>query len=158
MLRGKYFLSNAPDSRPVLELRERIPEFTAGRDEFDDMALYALVYDEADAPAAAGRLYIDTESCFRIDYIGVVPQNRHKYMGDLVARMLWYKAQEMNAPRIVADVPEETVYFFARYGFRLISKEDCLCKMSVEIASLRLEGSCSKGDGGACKGDCENCV
>ena len=157
MFRGKYYLSSNPEAAPVLDLRKRIPEFAKDRDVHDDMAFYALVYNEADEPSACGRLYIDDDSRFRLDYIGVLPEERHKYMGDLVARMMIYKAEELNAPRIVADVPKTLVYFFARYGFRLDAMTETTAHMSVERENIRLEGSCSKGDGSACIGDCANC-
>ena len=157
MLRGKYLLSGSDEFGAMLDLRKQIPEFAAGRDEYDEMAVYALAYNEQDEPSACGRLYVDEDSCFRIDYIGVLPSQRRKYMGDLIARMLLYKAEELNAARIAADVPADLVYFFARYGFKIVEKQGDIAKMNVDQASIRLEGSCSRGQGQNCRGDCANC-
>lgn len=157
MIKGKYLMSRADGCAEVIGLRRQIPEFSCGADQYDDMAFYALVYTEDDKPGACGRLYIDEDSHFRIDYLGVLPEERMKYMGDLTARMLLYKAQELNAPRVVADVPDSLVYFFARYGFKLSSSSGGTSHMNVEADSIRLEGKCSKGNSGSCAGDCENC-
>ena len=157
MLRGKYILSTTEESKAVLDLRKQIPEFSSGRDDCDDMAIYALVYNEQETPSACGRLYVDAENRFRIDFIGVLPEERRKYMGDLVARMLLYKAEELNAANIAADVPSDTVYFFARYGFKAVNERNGTTEMTVDQASIRLEGSCSRGNKDGCKGNCDNC-
>ena len=157
MLKGKYLLSSSPEGAVVTDLRKRIPEFGTGSDENDTMAFYALVYDENDEPSACGRLYIDESNHFRIDTVGVLPEKRRQYMGDLVARMLLYKSEELNAPRIDALVQKKLIYFFARYGFKSVAERGGQMEMSVDQAAIRLEGSCSKGDGSACTGDCDNC-
>ena len=79
---------------------------------------------------------------------------RRNHLGDLLARMLLYRAQQLNAASVYADVPAPVVPFFARYGFaRLDSSSDNLIPMKVTADGIRLEGNCSKGKTG-CSGDC----
>ena len=158
MYRGKYFSSIDAESAQAIEIRKRIPEFDCGSDEHDDMAVYAVVYNDEDVPSGSARLYIDDDSCFRIDYLGVLPEQRHKYMGDLLARMLLYRAQELNCASIKAAVPKDLVYFFARYGLKASSFGSPVVEMSAPAEGIRLEGSCSKSNKGACSGNCESCM
>ena len=158
MYKGKYFTAKE-DVASLIELRRQIPEFGTGADEFDAMAFYAAAYDDEDVLSGCGRLYIDDDSHFRIDYLGVLPDRRSRFIGDLVARMLLYKAEQLNCAAIYITVPTAVVRFFARYGF--VAEEGItgdFINMSVEGSSIRLEGSCSKGKTGGCSGNCAQCV
>lgn len=156
MIRGRYF-SSKDDTSDALALRLAIPEFAARSDLFDQMAIYAVVYDDDDLPCGTGRVYIDDDSHFRLDYLGVLPDKRDRYIGDLIARMLLFRAMDLNANGICACVPKPCVRFFARYGFKTIRENESDFEMFVSSEGLRLEGSCSKGKTGACGGNCETC-
>ena len=157
MYRGKYLTSKDDQSAVAVDIRLSIPEFPKGRDEWDRMAFYAVCFDEEDFPAGTGRLYIDADSHFRIDLLGILPTKRRKYLGDLLARMLLAKAMELNAASVYITCPSDTVRFFARYGFSLIKDENGLADMSVAGDAIRLEGSCSRSKGTVCPGNCESC-
>ena len=157
MYKGKYINSSQPCDA-VFDIRQRIPEFGSGKDSFDDMAIYALVFDESDVPVGSGRLRIDADNHFRIDYLGVLPEQRRRYIGDLLARMLLYKAQELNAASVHALVPLSYLRFFARYGFKPVQETDSdECQMYVEGDNIILEGSCSRSSNKSCPGDCSLC-
>ena len=156
MYRGRY-LNSSQSCSAVFETRELIPEFNCGKDEFDEMAIYALAFDESDFPVGTGRLRIDSDSHFRIDYLGVLPEQRHRFIGDLLARMLLYKAQELHAASVYALVPISTMRFFARYGFKPLLKNTDQCQMYVESDKIILEGSCSRSSKQPCNGDCSLC-
>ena len=156
MIRGRY-LSSKDNTSDALALRLVIPEFTAERDSFDQMAIYAVVYDDDDSPCGTGRIYIDDDSHFRMDYLGVLPEKRGRYIGDLVARMLLFRAMDLNANGICVSVPKSCVRFFARYGFKPTRESESIYEMFVSREDLRLEGSCSKGKNGTCGGNCETC-
>ncbi len=157
MFRGK-FLSSMDNIDAVLAVRAQIPEFSgAAREPQDAMAFYALTFDEDDAPCGSGRLYIDADSHFRIDRLGVLPDRRGNHLGDLLARMLLYRARELNAASVYADVPASVAPFFARYGFaRLDSSQSDPVAMKVSADGIHLEGSCAKGKNG-CSGNCAKC-
>ncbi|MBQ1258466.1 MAG: GNAT family N-acetyltransferase [Clostridia bacterium] len=162
MYRGKFLMSGM-DTAEVINIRSSIPEFLgAGTDEFDKMAIYALIFDEEDIPCGCGRLFIGADSRFRIDTVGVLPTHRKRFVGDLIARMLLYKAQELNAGSVRIIAPNETAVFFSRYGFRSLSEETThfgkpAIVMHVDGDKISLEGTCSCGHDGACKGDCASC-
>jgi len=119
MIRGK-FLTSADDAHPVLDVRARA--CGRGADCHDKMAVYALAFDEMDAPSGAGRLYLDQDR-FVIGCVGVLPEARGKGLGDLVMRMLLYRAQELNAPEVYALARPGDEGFYARYGFQSIGEE-----------------------------------
>ena len=162
MYRGK-FLMTGHDLTDVLNIRSSIPEFLgAGADDFDKMAIYALVFDEEDVPCGSARLFIGPDSRFHIDTLGVLPTHRNRFVGDLLARMLLYKAQELNCGSVRIVAPNECAIFFARYGFRATGEETTLfnrpaISMHVDGDKISLEGTCSCGHDGACKGNCSEC-
>ena len=157
MYRGRYLNSRDENAVIAIDLRKDIPEFDHARDRDDDMAFYAVCFDENDIPAGTGRLRIDEDSHFRIDFLGVLPQKRGKYIGDLLARMLLFKAQDLNAASVFITCPKNTVRFFARYGFSVFVETDEQAEMSVAGDEIRLEGSCSRQKGAACPGNCAVC-
>ena len=81
------------------------------------MAVYALAYDEKDRPAGTGRLIINDESRFQIGRVCVLKEARGQGLGDLVVRMLLYRALELGAGEIWLGAQLPAVGFYARYGF-----------------------------------------
>lgn len=162
MYRGKY-LTSMDDISDVLSVRKAIPEFSPGlRDKYDDMAMYAVVYDEDDIPFGCGRMYIGDDSRFCFDTIGVLPDKRRMFIGDLITRMLIYRAQTLNAGSVVLRVPDDLLPYFSRYGFSADSVCEDVCGKSAHFMSaksdeIRLEGTCSHS-GAGCSGDCANCA
>ena len=119
MIRGKY-LTSSDDVSQVLALRgdvARAEGLQSGEDCHDRMAVYALVFDEDGAPAGSGRLYLD-EDRFVIGCVGVMPDRRKKGLGDLIMRMLIFRAQELNAPAVYALIRPGEEMFYAHYGFK----------------------------------------
>lgn len=161
MYRGKFLISGA-DINDHLFVRSSIPEFLgAGLDKNDNMAVFAVIYDEEDAPCGCGRMYIGSDSRFTIDLLGVLPAYRNRYVGDLIVRMLLYKAQELNAGSVRALVPGDAALFFSRYGFRATGEKAPLfgkeaIQMQVDGENISLEGKCACSKG-ACQGECGSC-
>ena len=145
MYRGKFLISGA-DINDHLSVRTKIPEFLGkGLDENDNMAIFATIYDEQDVPCGCGRMYIASDSRFTIDLLGVLPEYRNRYVGDLIARMLLYKAQDLNAGSVRALVPGDAALFFSRYGFCAIGEKSVLFGkeaylMQVDGDKISLEG------------------
>ncbi len=158
MYTGKFLTSMTDSAHTAVAVRAQIPEFTPGQDEHDAMAVYAVVFDEDSLPSGTGRLYIDDNSHFRIDNLGVIPEKRGMYIGDLIARMLLFKAQQLNAASVHISVPVDVIRFFARYGFTLTREDGKTAQMSVNAEAIRLEGSCSKGKNANCAGNCAECA
>lgn len=122
MVHGKYFTSK-DDIGPILALRKAVfcdeQGFCAQteRDKYDDMAYYALVYDENETPAATGRLFIDASDRFHIGRMCTRADLRKRGYGDLAIRMLLDLALRLNAPFVVVDAQMPAVGFYKRYGF-----------------------------------------
>lgn len=169
MIRGKFLLTGDPLSRFVYEIRKNVFVNELGMDaqseidQHDMMSVYALVLDDDDTPSATGRLYIDGDR-FRIGKVCVLKDARRRYMGDLVMRMLLYRAQELNCASVSLSAPLDTVSFFARYGLAPqgeVYEENGVFyrEMYAEKDEISLEGSCSKGGAcGSCHGNCDACA
>jgi N-acetylglutamate synthase-like GNAT family acetyltransferase len=119
MIRGKY-LTSSDDCAQVLHVRKTV--CGQGADGHDKMAVYALAYDEAGVPSGSGRLYLD-EDRFVIGCVTVLPEARGKGLGDLLMRMLLFRAQELGAPYAYALVCPGDEPFYARYGFQPAGEE-----------------------------------
>ncbi len=153
MIRGK-FLTSRDDVSQIMDIRRRVfvdeqgfaPESEI--DEFDKMAVYALAFDEADRPAGAGRLALDADGRFRIGRVCVLKDARGQGLGDLIMRMLLFRAQELNAPSVWIAAQLPAADFYARYGFKpygeAFDEEGVAHRMmTVEAGGIHLDGSCS---------------
>jgi len=170
MIRGKFLLSGDPLCEHVYDIRRRVFAEEMGGcaeneiDENDRMAVYALILDDDDTPSGTGRLYIDGESRFAIGKVCVLKEARRRYMGDLIMRMLLYRAEELNCASVTLSSPLDTVSFFSRYGLKAegeVYEEAGVPhrRMTALREEIDLEGTCSKGGACAgCSGNCEACA
>jgi predicted GNAT family N-acyltransferase len=170
MIRGKFLLSGDPLCKEVYDIRRRVfveecgyPE-EAAYDAFDRMAVYALILDDDGTPSATGRLYIDEEDRFTIGRVCVLKECRKRYMGDLVMRMLLYRAQELNCAAVAVSAKLDAVPFYSRYGLSPVGEvyeaDGTAHRRMVALKDeINLEGSCSKGGAcGSCHGNCDACA
>ncbi len=122
------FLTSKDDVSQIFKIRYDVfiteqgfdPEIEV--DKYDQMSIYALVYDEAGVPSGTGRLFIDDEDKFTIGRVAVLKTARGKGLGDLIMRMLLYKALEMNAPSIRLGSQLHAIPFYAKFGFKPVGK------------------------------------
>ena len=163
MIRGK-FMTSMDDPSACLALRAQVFPGAQGEvDEYDRMAVYALAIDEENRPGGAGRLYIGDDSRFTIDRVGVLPEMRGQGLGDLLMRMLLYRALELNCAGVKLVSPVRLAGFFARYGLaaqgEAFEEAGEACRvMYAERGQIDIEGSCSNGKKCAgCEGDCAAC-
>ena len=168
MIRGK-FLTSQDDAGAVMDIRRRVFVEEQGYsadteiDGFDKMAVYALAFDENDRPAGTGRLIINDESRFQIGRVCVLKEARGQGLGDLVVRMLLYRALELGAGEIWLGAQLPAVGFYARYGFAPIGEiyddEGVPHRWMRALAGeVDLEGSCGGHSRCAgCAGDCSTC-
>ncbi len=170
MIRGKFLLSGDPLCKEVYDIRRRVfveeygyPE-EAACDSYDRMAVYALVLDDDGTPSATGRLYIDDEDRFTIGRVCVLKEARGRYMGDLVMRMLLFRAQELNCAAVAVSARLDAVSFYAKYGLSPVGEvyeaDGTAHRRMVALnEEINLEGSCSKGGAcGSCHGNCDACA
>ncbi len=113
MIQGKW-LPQGSDLSQALEIRQAV--FGRGRDSLDDESWNVLVFQD-DVPAASGRLWW-REGAFRLGEVGVLPAYRGQRLGDLVLRLLLFKAQSHYAREVRLLCADDVAGFFARLGFR----------------------------------------
>jgi len=166
MIRGVY-LTSKDDLKDVIALRREVfvdeqgysPE--SEPDAGDEMAMYALVFDDG-APVATGRLYVGDDR-LTIGRVCVKRDRRGKGVGDFVMRMLLSRARELNAGSVSLSAQIGRVGFYERYGFEpygevVFDEGRPHQLMRVAGDGINLEGACgghSACDG--CAGDCGAC-
>ena len=142
MIQGKWFAPGEDLSGEVLSVRQAV--FGISGNSTDPDGWNALVFLD-DCPAATGRIWWK-EDAFWLGGIGVLPTLRGQRLGDLILRLLLYKAQSHAAREVRLRCPEETEGFFARLGFRPVSREGGEIEMTVSGDEISLDScaSCKK--------------
>ena len=113
MVQGKWF-SPGSDLSGLLPVRTAV--FGRGADNLDPLSWNVLVYQDA-VPVGTGRIWWQ-DGVYRIGDIGVLPSFRHQHLGDLVLRLLLFKAQSHAAREVRLTCPRELTGFFSRLGLR----------------------------------------
>lgn len=120
MVQGKWFVPGDDLSAGVLPVRREV--FGFGEDDLDPLSWNVLVYQDS-VPAATGRIWWQ-DGAFRIGGIGVRESCRGRRLGDLVLRLLLYKAQNHSAREVRLRCPRDLAGFFARLGFAAVEPSD----------------------------------
>ncbi|MDD3213073.1 MAG: GNAT family N-acetyltransferase [Eubacteriales bacterium] len=113
MIEGKWF---AQGSDIGVALRIREAALGRGRDALDDEAQQVVVYRGGE-PVGTARLWW-RDGGFRAGDVCVLAQARGEGYGDLLVRLLLYKAMTHNAQSVTVVCPSACAPFFARYGFQ----------------------------------------
>ena len=129
MIQGKWFPTGSDVSQP-LAIRRAV--FGRGRDALDDWAQQVTVY--------AGDFWLGD--------VGVLSGFRGMGYGDLLVRLLLFKALSHGAHFLRLEAPEEAVAFFARYGFCEECRQGGRAVMGLAAADVRLD---------RCGGGCAGC-
>ena len=142
MIQGKWFEPGADLSGGVLSIRDAV--FSRGGDALDAVSWNVLVYEDG-TPAAAGRIWWE-DGLYRLGEIGVLEERRGRRLGDLVLRLLLFKAQSHAAREVRLVSPRDTVGFFSRLGLRPLSPDADPVEMAVMGSDINLDScaSCAK--------------
>ena len=143
MVQGKWFPAGS-DFSEALSVRKAV--FGTDTDPLDAMAQQVVVYREG-KPVGSARLWW-ADGAFRLGMLGVLPEERGKGYGDLLIRLLLFKALTHSASLIALETPEATRPFFAKYGFLAGSEENGLTTMHILGENVQLSH---------CGGNCANC-
>ena len=147
MIQGKLFAPGEDLAAEVLPVRQEV--FGVSGSPTDPEGWNTLVYLDGQ-PAASGRIWW-SEDAFWLGEIGVVPALRGRRLGDLVLRLLLFKAQTHSAREIRLRCPVATEGFFSRLGFRPVSRESGSVEMMIRGNDVSLD-SCA----GCAKQNCPN--
>ena len=136
MVQGKWFAPGEDLSAGVLPVREAV--FGRGADDLDALSWNALVYQDG-VPAASGRIWWE-DGAYRLGDIGVLESFRGQRLGDLVLRLLLFKAQSHAAKEVRLQSPHDVAGFFARLGLNEESVDDAgLVEMMISGEDIDLD-------------------
>lgn len=153
LIQGKL-LSHGNDLTDVFMIRRKvfieelkIPE-EIEYDDQDEQSIHVVVYEEASCKnaVATGRISFDGEIC-EIDHIAVLKEFRNKQYGDFTVRMLLNKAFTSGIHVVRSMVNKESVTFFEKIGFHIISDESDNQNIKyhlMEIKSNDIKTKCHK--------------
>lgn len=135
MIQGKWF-SPGSDLSELLPVRSSV--FSQGLDDLDSLSWNVLVYQDS-VPVATGRIWWN-EGAYFIGDICVLEAFRRQRLGDLVLRLLLYKAQSHAAKEVRLSCPRELTGFFSRLGLRELSGPDAtVVEMMIPGESIDLD-------------------
>ena len=142
MIQGKWFAPGEDLSAEVLPVRSAV--FGAAGSSVDPEGWNALVYWDG-RPAASGRIWWE-DGAFWLGGIGVIPTLRGRRLGDLVLRLLLFKAQTHAAREVRLRCGEDTEGFFARLGLRPVRRESGTVEMMIPGNEISLDScaNCTK--------------
>lgn len=143
MVEGRWYPQGADIGVP-LAVRQAV--FGAERDALDGEAQQVAVFGENGSAVGAARLWW-AEGDFWAGDIGVLPQARGKGYGDLLVRLLLYKAASHGAACLRIVSPAALAPFFVRYGFTADGAGDPLPMRAVPDAGCLGCGGCGGAQG-----------
>ena len=135
MVQGKWFAPGT-DLSVLLPVRESV--FGRGADNLDASSWNALVFEDS-VPVATGRIWWENGSYWLGD-IAVLKEYRRRRFGDLVLRLLLFKAQSHAAREVRLHCPQDLTGFFDRLGFiPLPSDEPDKVEMAIPGDAIDLD-------------------
>ena len=143
MIDGKW-LAPGSDLTTVTDIRNAV--FGVREDALDNESWNVIVrFDEQ--PVGAGRIRWE-DGAFWLDHIGVLPAWRGKKMGDLVLRLLLFKAQTHAAREVCLVCDRSLTGFFSRLGFRETPGQGERVLMSIRGEDIDLDTckNCNKAN------------
>lgn len=81
-----------------------------------DEGAHAVLLSDGDTPVATGRVYACGDD-YVIGRTAVIPSRRGERLGDMVTRLLLYKAQRLGAKTVSVYAQPHAVDYYARFGF-----------------------------------------
>ena len=141
MIQGQWF-APGKDLAPLLPVRQSVFGRTA--DALDEESWNALVYED-NVPAACGRIWYRDGSYWLGDICVLKPYRGHR-LGDLILRLLLFKAQSHAAPEVRLRCPSDITGFFSRLGLQPVSESGGAVEMMIRGDRIDLDTcrSCPK--------------
>lgn len=124
MIEGK-FLKHEEDFTCIFNIRDKVFVKELGfpidsiSDDLDSVSEHVIVFNEKHEVVAAGRLSFFGER-FWISQVAVLKEERGKYYGDFVVRMLVDKVFRNNRSEVWVRADEISFHFFIKLGFAII--------------------------------------
>lgn len=118
MIQGKWYAPGS-DLSDLLPVRSAV--FGRGADDLDAESWNTLVFEDS-VPVATGRIWWE-DGAFWLGDLAVLEPYRHRRLGDLVLRLLLFKAQSHGAREVRLCCPAPLTGFFSRLGLRPVASE-----------------------------------
>lgn len=144
MLEGKWY-APGEDIPDALLVRQEV--FQCGADDLDPLSWNTVIYTDS-VPVASGRIWWQ-EGDYWLGSIGVPEEMRGQRLGDLVLRLLLFKAQSHSAPMVRLQCAENLEGFFSRLGFRKDPADGTMYLRGTDI-DLDTCGGCKHCDREGC--------
>ena len=141
LLTGKDDLSQVFQIREEVFCKEQNIAKELERDAWDQGAIHVLIHDHG-CNVATGRL-LQKDGEYSIGRVAVIKEERGKYYGDLVVRMLVDKAFRLGAKKVVIHAQSQTVPFYQKIGF-VQDGEECVIAGINHIPMKIEQLACSK--------------
>ena len=120
MVTNQWFLG-ADDISDALMIRDTVfvgeqnVPVEIEHDTYDKTAMHLVVYAEG-LPVGCARM-VPTDYGFKLGRIAVLKEERGKHYGDLIMRLLLFKAFQMNAKEVHLGAQLHAAEFYFRFGF-----------------------------------------
>lgn len=150
LTQGKYLyfgddISNVYHIRNEVFCKELGMKEQDEKDGRDDSSVHVLIfsYDDTMKPVATGRIAYDGNT-YIIDKVCVIKEERNKYYGDFVVRMLVNKAFLSGANEVLVETYSQNIKFYEKIGF--VVSGNPYNKLNEEYIKLilRTESICKK--------------
>ena len=117
-------------------------------DNFDENAMHFVGYDGIVQVGSCRLIQLD-EEYFSVSYLGVMPEYRRQYVGDLMMRALCDKVLSLGGKYIVLESPLEVADFFKFEDFEPMGEEftvdgKAFIKMKKDVTIVRPCRGCKK--------------
>lgn len=141
MVQGKWFPMGSDLTLPV-SLRHSV--FGRGRDALDDQAWQVVVY-QGDLPVGSARLWWE-DGAFRLGDVGVLAAYRGQGFGDLLVRLLLFKALTHGAGLRPgsAHLPPSRLFLRSTAFRRMAAAIPWLCPSAVRTCGLAIAAAIAK--------------
>jgi len=150
MITNRWFLgvediSDAWMIRNKVFVEEQGNPAEAEHDDIDKTALHLVVY--ADGSAVGCARMAPCVDGFKLSRIAVLKEARGKRYGDLIMRLLLFKAFQMGAKTVSLDAKETAVDFYSRFGFvrngePICGACQCCLPMTVSAETVQYPSEC----------------
>lgn len=120
MITNRWFLgaddiSDAMMIRDAVFVKEQGCPLEIEHDAHDKTALHLVIYADG-KPVGCGRI-VPHDDFLKLGRIAVIKEERKKHYGDLIMRLLLFKAFDISAKEVHLGAQVHAVDFYSRFGF-----------------------------------------
>ncbi len=114
------------------DMREKIFSeemgYSVTSDDYDTESYHFVGYEKTSQISVARLTKLDDEN-YKISYVGIKPEYRRQYVGDLIVRALADKAARLGGVSLIAEVPSDVKEFFKFEDYEEYGNEFDFCGM-----------------------------